>query len=182
MTRSDQPESLAGQSQATVLIFSDSHGSSSFLLRTAARHPDADLVIHLGDHGNLLSELSRQCPIPMKGVAGNCDGWHGRHLPSTLLLEIAGRRVFLSHGHHYGVKNQLDKLIKAGSASPYHADVILFGHTHQALERTIAADGRQILLVNPGSCRTGSFSQPASAVIMQFLPDRINVDFLLDLP
>ena len=171
---------IAKAAKTTVLIFSDSHGSSSFLLSTAKNHPEADLAVHLGDHCAMLSDLARQCTVPLIGVAGNCDGWYGRHLPAQLLLPIAGHRVFLTHGHLYGVKHELGRLITAGTTAPNHADVILFGHTHQQFRQTLQSDGRQIILVNPGSCRTGIFGQPASAVLMHLHPDLINVEFLLD--
>lgn len=182
MIRPDELLRLATLPTASILVFSDSHHQSDFLLKTAASHAQSDLAIHLGDHCGLLDELSLLCPVPLTGVAGNCDGWAGRHLPEHLVFTVAGRRIFITHGHRYGVKHQLGQLLAAGSMPPNSADIILFGHTHQMHESRVEVQGRDLLLLNPGSCRPGAFGQPASALLLHLQPDRIVTEFLLDLP
>ena len=182
MIRPDELATLASLPQACVLVFADSHGSAGFILRTAAQYPQADLAIHLGDHTDHLSALAKNCPVPLLGVAGNCDGWVGRHLPQQQLLVLAGCRIFITHGHLYGVKQQLETLLAAGAGEPNRADAILFGHTHRLLERTMFFAGREVRLFNPGSCRPGPSDHPASALMLQIGPDGIIADFLLDLP
>lgn len=182
MHRSDPPADLASLESAKILVFSDSHGTTDFLLRCVRDHADANLIIHLGDHCDLLAPLAARCPVPLLGVAGNCDGWAGRHLAQQHLLAVAGHRLFITHGHLYGVKQKLDKLLAAGAGEPYNADIILFGHTHHAIERPALHDGREVLLLNPGSCFTGRPGLLASALILRLKSGQIETDFLLDLP
>lgn len=182
MIRPDELAALTDLTQVCVLVFADSHGSDDFILRTAAQYPQADLAIHLGDHTSQLSAMAKNLPFPLIGVAGNCDGWAGRHLPQQQLLVLAGYRIFITHGHLYGVKQQLETLLAAGAGEPNRADAILFGHTHRLLERTQFYAGREVRLFNPGSCRPGSSDHTASALMLQIGSDGIIADFLLDLP
>jgi putative phosphoesterase len=180
MLNPEELAKLASQSEVNVLVFSDSHGSAEFILRTAAGHPEADLAIHLGDHCDKLADLASRCPVRLTGVAGNCDGWTGRHLPNQQLIVLAGQRVFFTHGHLYKVKQQLAAVLAAGAEKPNLADVILFGHTHQYLEKTVDWQGRPILLLNPGCSRTGLCGPPASALLLQLQPGQLVCRLLLD--
>jgi len=96
-------------------------------------------------------------------VPGNCDP--GCTEPRTKVTEIAGRKVLLTHGDGYGVKNGLANLIK--KARSEEAEIVLFGHTHQAMVRQ--TDG--LLLINPGtlehraSCRSYAILEIADAVL-----------------
>lgn len=180
MLRPDELTRLAAQPEVNVLVFADSHGSSDFILRMIACHPTADLVIHLGDHCDLLSELALDDLMPITGVAGNCDGWAGRHLPAEQLLILAGRRVFLTHGHLFDVKHQLKSIVQIAAGEPYCADIILFGHTHRQLERRIKYQGRNIVLINPGSSHISFYGHPASAAWLQITPDHVTSELLLD--
>lgn len=180
MLRPEELKRLAHQPEVSVLVFADSHGSADFILRTIASHPTVDLVIHLGDHCDLLSELALDDLVPITGVAGNCDGWAGRHLPAEQLLILAGQRVFLTHGHLFDVKHQLKSIVQIAAGEPYCADIILFGHTHRQIERQIDYKGRSIVLINPGSSRTSLSGNPASAAWLQITPDHIKCEMLLD--
>ena len=172
--------SLAAQEAVQVLVFSDSHGHTDFMGRVSRRFPGCDLILHLGDHCASLNDLSLLLKKPVLGVYGNCDGHFARHLPAQQLLVLAGQRVFLAHGHQFGVKHQLNTLLAAGSNAPYLADVILFGHTHRYYEKSILADGRPVILLNPGSARPGSFETPASAALMNISRSGISCELLLD--
>ena len=173
-------DSLALQESVQVLVFADSHGHSEFMVQVGRRFPGADLILHLGDHCASLADLSLQLKKPVWGVAGNCDGHFARHLPAQQLLILAGKRIFLAHGHQFGVKHQLNTLLAAGSNPPYLADVILFGHTHRYLEQSIQVNDRQVYLLNPGSARPGFLETPASAVLMNLSRLGISCELLLD--
>jgi uncharacterized protein len=178
---------LAGMPHLSVLVFADSHGSATFMRRAVAEHPETDLILHLGDHGDRLPDLASQAgrqrdALRMTGVAGNCDGWAGLHSPLQQLLVLAGHRVFLTHGQLFGVKQKLDRLIAAGAGAPNLADIILFGHTHHALEKKVDFAGREILLLNPGCCKTQPPDHPASALLLHLGAQTVAWEFLLDLP
>lgn len=102
------------------------------------------MVLHLGDLSRdavLLSSLISS--LPFKIVNGNND--FRPELPSELLIEIAGKKVFLCHGHQYRVKSGLDAF--ASAALKKGADLALFGHTH--LPFCDIKNG--MYLLNPGS-------------------------------
>ena len=80
-------------------------------------------------------------------VPGNCDFFTSA--PPSLTVSLDGVRVFLTHGHLFGVKSGLTRL--ALEARRVGAQLALFGHTHRALLE--AQDG--LWLMNPGACGAG---------------------------
>ncbi len=108
------------------------------------RHPEADLFLHLGDGEYELGELARRYPAAVfRVVRGNCDSVP--QSPPELLVPVADKKFFITHGHSYGVKNSLAPLLKR--ARLLGAEVCCYGHTHTASVTT--RDG--VLLLNPGS-------------------------------
>ncbi|MFD1671727.1 metallophosphoesterase family protein [Agrilactobacillus yilanensis] len=123
------------------LIVSDNHGDQAILqtlLKTYKTQVDA--FIHCGD-----SELNFKDPMvqEMTIVCGNMD--FDAQFPESATLEVGTDRIFVAHGHLWGVNYGLDKLYQAGLKN--QANLIFYGHTHQ-LACTMD-QGR--LLLNPGS-------------------------------
>ena len=130
-----------------LLVFSDSHGIRSVVEKALTDHPEAERVFFLGDGLQQMEETAAQFPSPVYHMtAGNCD-WGGGQTPQELVT-VAGRRIFYTHGHLYGVKFGLDKLLAAGRKS--RADLILYGHTHIADTRY----ENGLYIMNPGSARS----------------------------
>lgn len=126
-----------------ILVVSDTHGNESMLLRAHHLAGQVDAVIHTGDGEQDAQELEALYGGTVLRVAGNCD--HGSRAPREVLVTLAGRRLLITHGDSHQVKNGLERLLNYGST--VGAEVILFGHTHQAL-----AEQRQaIFLLNPGT-------------------------------
>lgn len=122
----------------------------------AVRREKPDYIIHLGDHATDADALSRLFPLlPMISVTGNCDFTDRSR--ETRIVELGGVRLFMTHGHRYGVKQDLLRLTLA--AREAEAQVALFGHTHQPLVEQ--RDG--LWLVNPGAC--GPTLRPTCAII-----------------
>ena len=139
-----------------LLVFSDSHGNTALMEReTALQRPD--MVLHLGDVVRDARTLARRFPdVPMACVPGNCDAYVP-DLPEKRLLEVEGKKLLMTHGHIYHVKSDIGTAVYA--AQEARADVLLFGHTHQAL-----CDRQGPLwILNPGSIR-GNF-HPTYGVI-----------------
>lgn len=134
-----------------ILVLSDSHGTMSNM-EWALELEKPDCAMHLGDCARDARRLAERYPqIPVYAVPGNCDG----PMPGEPLLRVevlGGVRIFLTHGHAYGVKRGLLALSLA--AREAQADVALFGHTHLAFCRTV--DG--LWLLNPGACGAGRSS------------------------
>ena len=115
-----------------ILVVSDTHGDAYSLQQAVLAQPSARVVIHLGD-----------------GVRGNCDFRADDDLLYAREETIGGKRLFFTHGHLYQVKFDLYRAVTA--AKERGADILLFGHTHQAL--TDYEDG--LYMLNPGSLSHG---------------------------
>ncbi|KAB7668062.1 metallophosphoesterase family protein [Bacillus sp. B1-b2] len=126
-----------------VLIVSDSHGFHSELGQVKDRHEkEVDLFLHCGD-----SELSKD-EKAMQGyvtVQGNCD--YEERYPTQTLQNAAGKNIFMTHGHLYGVKSSLTNL--SYKAKEIGANIVCFGHSHLLGMEMI----EDILYINPGSLR-----------------------------
>ena len=138
-----------------ILVFSDSHGAYHKMKAVVDMHPDARLMIFLGDGLRDADRLFDEYPdIPHIAVKGNCD--LTGILPGDTYLDeqtadIDGKRIFCCHGHKYSVKSsELSLWLRAKEKG---ADIALFGHTHVPFERTYEG----VTLFNPGSIGGGSF-------------------------
>ena len=130
-----------------ILVFSDSHRSRSGMYQAIDAH-NPDQVIHLGDLMDDAEEVSYVYPtLPICMVPGNCDGW--TTAPAIKNITLEGKQFLLSHGHLWGVKLGYGGAIAA--ARKAQADVLLFGHTHQAYCEQLE-DG--LWVMNPGASRS----------------------------
>ena len=128
-----------------ILVFSDTHGDFTRMQKAIMSHSDAEVVIHCGDGERDVEYMRRSFPNKaFYNVCGNCD-W-GSSLEPTLEITLEGKRIFATHGHLYGAKMGLNRLIYA--AKEKNADILLYGHTHISMNEY--DDGMYI--INPGSC------------------------------
>ncbi|GAD12035.1 phosphodiesterase [Geobacillus kaustophilus GBlys] len=123
-----------------AVIVSDSHGLTAELAEIVNRHRhEADLFIHCGDSE---LEVGADEIAPFAVVRGNCDF---AAFPAERIEEAGGVRLFVTHGHLYGVKTSLLRLSYRAQETGAH--VVCFGHSHLAGAEQI--DG--LLFINPGS-------------------------------
>lgn len=128
-----------------ILIFSDTHRYIDGCIRAIDAIKKIDAVIHAGDHDSDAEDLASIYPdIPMYYVRGNCDFSSN---PSELVTTIGGKRIFIAHGHTYGVKQEYSRIISAGSECG--AELVVFGHTHNP----VTLYERGMTVINPGSAR-----------------------------
>ena len=128
-----------------ILVVSDTHGDFHSMKRALDLQPNADVIIHCGDGAEQFKYLKETLQDKtVIGVRGNCD-WSST-LPPAECVELAGKTVFITHGHLYNVKFGLTELEYA--AHEQKADIALFGHTHMPM--TDFEDG--VHYMNPGSC------------------------------
>ncbi|GAB4073263.1 metallophosphoesterase [Barrientosiimonas marina] len=150
----------------SVLIVSDSHGSTEELKTIVQRHRP-DYQIHCGD-----SELEMDDPA-LKGfikVGGNCD--IDARYPEEQVSTIEDITFFIAHGHLHEVKT--NPIAIAYRAEEEHAQVVCFGHTHMAGAEKI---GNQIL-INPGSILLPRGRSEKTYVLMDWdKPDSIDIYF-----
>lgn len=127
-----------------VLIVSDSHGRHELLRKAIGQEAPIDLLIHAGDvEGDLDKILGPKREYDVKAVAGNMD-W-GDKMKRELVFPLGGHKVFLTHGHYYGVSYTKYELRQA--AEENGCDIAIFGHTHAPFIEV----QNDILLLNPGS-------------------------------
>ena len=126
-----------------IAVVSDTHRSDAYVKSVKMLIKDADILIHLGDNVEDAEELERDFKGDVYIVAGNCD--FSRKYPKDRLIDVEGKKIFMTHGDLYGVKMGLNNIYYKGRE--IGADIVLFGHTHQAvIERT-----DELILMNPGS-------------------------------
>ncbi len=126
-----------------VLIVSDTHGRNHCLIDTINRVSPIDLLIHLGDFENGEEYIKSMTNCPVEFVSGNNDFFNG--LPKDKLITIGKYKVFLTHGHRYGVNNNTRSIIE--TAKNHKADIVMFGHTHVPMIDI----SDSIWTINPGS-------------------------------
>lgn len=128
-----------------ILVISDTHGFLSNAKEAIRKNKDIKMVIHLGDYIRDAIELSKLFPdIHFEYVLGNCDMNSGNY-EGEKILEIDGKRIFITHGHKYSVKWDYNRIMY--KAQEVQADAVLFGHTHISLIDWAGS----LLIVNPGS-------------------------------
>lgn len=126
------------------LVMSDTHGDIVTAIKIIKNYPQISGIIHLGDYNKDANRLKAQFPeIEFYMVPGNCDFVFD--MPTDILMDIEGKRLLLTHGHRYSVKNGLERL--EHKAKNENADAVLFGHTHTPYIMYRS----NILFVNPGS-------------------------------
>lgn len=133
-----------------ILVVSDSHGDPYAIKQAVDEQPAAKILFYLGDGEHDLSLVEGRTDIYIHKVKGNCD--FGSILPSSVVDEVDGVRIYATHGYVERVK--YGKTLLRQYAADNKATIALYGHTHVA--DTTYADG--IWLINPGSIRMGEYA------------------------
>ena len=129
----------------TLVVISDTHGSSKGVEKMRSIFQENDFILHLGDGFSESRALIGEYLEKTYACAGNCDIFCP--LPDEGVLEVESVKILYCHGHKYGVKSTLARLVQ--EAKRQDCDLVLYGHTHTA--RIDEIDG--VMLVNPGSLR-----------------------------
>lgn len=141
----------------TLFVLSDTHGNKYAIEKLKSIMCESDYVIFLGDGLSDMVPLFNELGDKLRTVDGNCDFYRSGEREG--ILEVEGHRIFYTHGDLYSVKRGLDKITER--AKELNADIVFYGHTHEA--RVDKIEG--ITLINPGSLR-GSFSGGSYAYIV----------------
>ncbi|MDO5799991.1 MAG: metallophosphoesterase [Eubacteriales bacterium] len=126
-----------------ILVVSDTHGRDENLEQVVMQETPFDMLIHCGDveGREFFIEALAECPCYI--VSGNNDFFSD--LPREEIVEVEKNRIFVTHGHYYGVS--MDASGVADEARACGCNVVLFGHTHKPFLEDIGG----IMAVNPGS-------------------------------
>jgi len=149
-----------------ILLVSDTHRDVGRIVQVLAACRDADLIIHCGDVDrdcDYIAERTYACPF--LAVCGNNDYFSSR--PYSLVDEVEGHRIYITHGHKERVKSGYSGLVAAAKANG--GDMAFFGHTHRQTDTT--EDG--IHLINPGAL-CGMYG---SYALLTVTKDAVCVDF-----
>ena len=146
-------------------IISDTHGNWAAIDEALQIANDMEIWLHLGDCTPDAEYLATTYGIPVYGVAGNCD-WPTKDTCYERIVDIAGHRIFMTHGHNYGVRYTQEYVMEA--AETQGADIAIFGHTH-----IVEYLSGPPVLLNPGSASRPRDDDRSSFMIMELNP---NVD------
>jgi putative phosphoesterase len=140
-----------------IAVGSDCHGLTFTLLTILKSLPKIDAFCFLGDVSTdamrIKSELALSQPAAQfYSVCGNNDYRFSRTEPEDQMITLSGKRIFMTHGHRYRVKQGIELL--ASKAVEVEADLVLYGHTHIPKQDYF----RQALLLNPGAMMDGRYS------------------------
>jgi putative phosphoesterase len=141
---------------------SDSHGKLKMAEQVVSELGELDLVLHAGDYYEDGLQLAEICGVEVKAVTGNCDRCATG--PAEELLELGGYRIYLTHGHLFGVKRSLARLYQR--ALEVGAAIVIYGHTHIPHQEQIG----NILFLNPGSI-TWPRSFEHTFAVLELQPD-----------
>ncbi len=144
-----------------VGVISDTHG----LLRAEVFDVfrQVDHILHAGDLGKpeVLADLEAIAPVT--AVYGNVDPPALRaRLPQVATLELDGFEIVVTHGDQFGHPTPAT----LHEAFP-RAEIIVYGHTHQALLELV---DRTVTVMNPGGAGQRRFDLQPSVGIMELEP------------
>lgn len=149
-----------------IVVFSDTHGSFMAADTIVKSNPLCDHFIFLGDGMEEIEHIMNIYPEKrFHCVAGNCDSCD---TPSSLTIELFNTKIFMTHGHHYNVRESHEALV--ARAREDSAQVILYGHTHCRYYKY--SKGFHIL--NPGSAFQPKDGLPPGYAIIDLTPCGIN--------
>ena len=154
-----------GDEAIIIGLVSDTHG----LVRPGVFDALAGVsrILHAGDVGgrSVLDEL--QVIAPVIAVYGNVDP-PGPPLEASHLVQAGGLTIHLSHGHELGSPTP-EKLLDL-----YAGDIIVYGHTHQALVHRVGSR----LVINPGAAGPRRFNGVPSVARLTIARGRAEVEIL----
>ena len=171
-------EKLASAKKATLLVLSDMHCDNYSLFCEIMNQfgADSDALIYCGDGVRDVArffteaasdeKMRNMLPPVVALVRGNGDyneyftGTMRFDVPDYNLFKAAGRTIFFTHGHLFGVDFGTDHLVSVASSSK--ATLVFYGHTHCPYKGI--QDNTVVL--NPGSVtRPRNGSCPSFAVV-----------------
>ncbi len=153
----------------SIGILSDTHINSLspwFTKQVQLAFTNCSIILHAGD----LTDISILTAFEGKeihAVHGNmCEGSSYNSLPTEKIITIEGHTIGLCHGA--GARHNIEE--RMWNLFPT-ADCIVYGHTHIAVNHTLA----KTLFVNPGSfAATGRHGAPGSYAILTINEDGLN--------
>ena len=118
-------------------------------------HRNADCLAFCGDGVGDLDYVT-DFNGAICAVKGNCDIFYTlNEYDKFRTFDADGLKVGVIHGDDIGVK--LGESYALSFALKNKLDVLIYGHTHVPLEKTVPNGDSYVYLFNPGSLKDGSF-------------------------
>ena len=124
-------------------VISDTHRKNFYIQKAVDKMINSDMIFHLGDNVEDVNEIKKKFKGEIISVKGNCD--LSSNTISEKIVVCEGKKIFITHGHNYAVKDGLLRL--RYRALEVGADIVLYGHTH--ISKIDLEEG--IFFINPGS-------------------------------
>ena len=127
-----------------VGVVSDTHGYVD--PRLAGLLEGVDLILHAGDicGSHVVSALEEIAPVV--AVSGNNDvKTDTGAYPQEVVLELAGRRIQLTHRYKVPAHDDHHEALRCQEAG---LAAVVFGHSHRAVNAVVGGT----LFFNPGAC------------------------------
>lgn len=144
-------------------IISDTHGDLSNAERAINDMGKVDLLIHAGDTYEDAMKLKEKFSLNVIAICGNTDC--STEKPSEQNFMIEDKKIFLTHGHKYDVKDSLNNLYFR--AKELEADIVIFGHSH--VPQYIRENN--LIFINPGSVSRPRGGSSASYALLEINED-----------
>lgn len=154
-------------------MVSDTHGRLAPLRALAPQVGEVDWLLHAGDHRSDVPGVARIFGLPparCQAVVGNCD--YPETEPLESVMELGGVRIWLTHGHKYGVKTSWQRIYYR--AHELGARVAIFGHSHLPVN----TEEGGLLLFNPGSPSFPRLNSSGSCGILEIQDGQPNARHL----
>ena len=140
-------------------LISDTHGNWSSIDQAVSIAQNMDMWLHMGDCTPDAEYLQSLLDVPVYGVAGNCD-WPTPNSCYERVIDVADHRIFITHGHNYGVRYTQEYIMEA--AESQNADIAVYGHTH-IVEYLMGPP----VILNPGSASRPRDDTRGSFMVME---------------
>ncbi|MBR2518788.1 MAG: YfcE family phosphodiesterase [Selenomonadaceae bacterium] len=140
-------------------LISDTHGNWAAIDQAVSIAQKMDMWLHMGDCTPDAEYLQSLIDVPVYGVAGNCD-WPTGDICYKKIVEAADHRIFITHGHNYGVRYTQEYIMEA--AESQNADIAVYGHTH-IVEYLMGPP----IILNPGSASRPRDDTRGSFMVME---------------
>ena len=144
-------------------IMSDTHGRWAAIDNVVCLAGKTDMWLHCGDCVPDAEYLQELVTVPVYFVAGNCD-WPMGGTCYERIIDVEGHRIFLTHGHNYGVRYTREYIMEA--AESQGADIAVYGHTH-----VVDYKPGSLVVLNPGSAARPRDDNRGSFMIMELFKD-----------
>lgn len=152
-----------------IMIVSDTHHKCYGYDAALIKEGNIDMLIHCGDVEGDEDYIRATVACPVYMVAGNNDYFSG--LDRELQINIAGKNVFITHGHNYLVSLGTENIKE--EAKSRGCDIVMFGHIH----RPILEIEEDIVALNPGSLTYPRQNDHKRTYMMMYVDDDNNCTF-----